>query len=119
MPALSPGCALVRGRHFAQRRPGNHGRHQEQPHVVHERRLPLERARCRPVEGAEVLEAYELSPIASAMQQRLKLAGALIVAGLAIELVSLFWSRPIAFLVFMFAGGLLLVLGVLIYLYSL
>src|SRR5262249_27328920 len=86
---------------------------------MHEQRLPRERARRRPVEGAETLEAYELSPIAGAMQRRLKFAGALIVAGLAIELLSLFWSRPIAFLVFMFAGGLLLLLGIVIYLYSL
>ncbi|MCI0352122.1 MAG: hypothetical protein L0Z53_22105 [Acidobacteriales bacterium] len=65
------------------------------------------------------MEAYELSPLASAMHRRLKLAGALIIAGLAVELASLFWARPLAFLLFMFAGGLLLILGILIYLYSL
>lgn len=65
------------------------------------------------------MEARELSPVASIIRRRLKLAGALIIAGLAVELVSLFWSRPVAFLVFMLLGGLLLVLGIIIYLYSL
>ena len=65
------------------------------------------------------MEAYELSPFASAIQRRLKLAGMLIVSGLAVELVTLFWTRPLAFLLFMFAGGLLLLLGIIIYLSSL
>jgi predicted membrane channel-forming protein YqfA (hemolysin III family) len=65
------------------------------------------------------LEAYELSPIAGAMQRRLRLAGMLIVLALLVEVISLFWTSPIAFLVFMFAGGLLLTIGILVYLYSL
>ena len=65
------------------------------------------------------MEAYELSPTAGAIQRRLKLAGVLIIVALVIELFSLFWNRPLSFLVFMFAGGLLLVLGIIIYLYSL
>jgi predicted membrane channel-forming protein YqfA (hemolysin III family) len=65
------------------------------------------------------LEAYEIGPIASAIQRRLKLAGWLIIVALVVEVISLFWTSPIAFLVFMFAGGLLLVLGVVIYLFSL
>lgn len=65
------------------------------------------------------MEAYELSPFARAIQRRLKLAGVLIVAGLAVELASLFWTRPLAFLLFVFAGGLFLLLGIVVYLSSL
>jgi hypothetical protein len=65
------------------------------------------------------LEAYELSPMAHAMQRRLRLGGVLIVLSLMVEVISLFWASPIAFLVFMFVGGLLLALGLAVYLYSL
>jgi hypothetical protein len=34
------------------------------------------------------------------------------------EVVSLFWNRPLAFLVLMIRGGLLLLVGILVYLYS-
>jgi hypothetical protein len=53
------------------------------------------------------------------MERRLRLAGTLIVLGLLIELVSLLWSNPLAFIVFIAAGGLLIGVGILIYLYSL
>lgn len=65
------------------------------------------------------METGELNPTTSAIQPRLRLAGVLIVLALLIELFSLFWNRPIAFLVFMFGGGVLLAAGILIYLYSL
>ena len=52
-------------------------------------------------------------------ERRLQLAGVLIILGLLIEALSLLWSRPISFLVYIGAGGLLLGAGVLTYLYSL
>jgi predicted membrane channel-forming protein YqfA (hemolysin III family) len=53
------------------------------------------------------------------MNRRLRIASLLILIGLVIELSSLTWSHPLSFLFFMFAGGLLLVVGILFYLYSL
>jgi len=53
------------------------------------------------------------------MERRLRLSAALIISGLAVELVTLFWSHPTAFLLFLFAGGLLIGLGVLVYLLAL
>ena len=55
----------------------------------------------------------------SNMKGRLRLAGTFIVLGLLIELASLLWSHPLAFIVFIAAGGLLIGVGILIYLYSL
>jgi len=40
-------------------------------------------------------------------------------AGLLVEAVCLLWSRPIAFVVFAAAGGFLISVGVLSFLYSL
>jgi hypothetical protein len=54
-----------------------------------------------------------------AMEKRLRIAAALVSAGLLVELMTLFWSHPTAFLVFLLLGGSLIVLGVLVYLLSL
>lgn len=56
---------------------------------------------------------------ANPLERRLQLAGILIILGLLVEAVSLPGIRPIAFLVFVGVGGLLLGAGVLLYLYSL
>jgi hypothetical protein len=53
------------------------------------------------------------------MEKRLRIAAALVSAGLLVELMTLFWSHPTAFLVFLILGGSLIVLGVLVYLLSL
>ena len=53
------------------------------------------------------------------MNRRLRIAAILILTGLVIELISLTWNHPLSFLVFMFAGGLLLGAGILFYLWSL
>jgi hypothetical protein len=53
------------------------------------------------------------------MDRRLRVAGTLIVLGLLIELGSLLWSHPLAFILFIAAGGLLIAAGILVYLYSL
>ena len=51
-------------------------------------------------------------------KRRLRIAGTLVVLGLLVELLSLLWSHPLAFLVFLGVGGLLIGAGILIYLYS-
>lgn len=53
-----------------------------------------------------------------ALISRLQLSGFLVVLGLIVEAVTLFWSHPTAFLVFLGLGGLLVGLGVLLYLFA-
>ncbi len=50
------------------------------------------------------------------VEQRLRRSGLLIAAGLAVEAVTLAWTHPLAFLVFMLVGGLLLAAGVVMFL---
>ena len=57
------------------------------------------------------------SKVAS-LESRLRIAGALVFAGLAVELVSLLWSHPTAFILFLLPGVPLMAIGVIIYLYS-
>lgn len=50
--------------------------------------------------------------------RRLKLSGLLVALGLIVQALTLFWPHPTAFLVFLFLGGTLVAVGVLIYLFS-
>lgn len=51
--------------------------------------------------------------------KRLRFAGLLILAGLAVEAASLAWNHPLSFMAFLGVGGLLLAAGVVIYLLAL
>ena len=53
------------------------------------------------------------------MTARLRIAGVLVFAGLLVEALTLTWNNPIAFVVFLGLGGLLMGLGILFYLLSL
>ncbi|MCI0412737.1 hypothetical protein L0222_08035 [bacterium] len=53
------------------------------------------------------------------VEHRIQISGILILIGLLIELISLHWSHPTAFLLFAIVGGLFLLTGILFYLYSL
>ncbi|HKQ77259.1 MAG TPA: hypothetical protein VJ810_26410 [Blastocatellia bacterium] len=53
------------------------------------------------------------------IEKRIRLAGTLLIAGLLVELVTLRWSHPTAFLFFLLFGGALMALGIAIYLLSL
>lgn len=53
------------------------------------------------------------------IERRIRIAGILLVAGLVVELISLTWSHPTAFLLFLFVGATLMAVGLLLYLYSL
>ncbi|MGB7281100.1 MAG: hypothetical protein WBE13_02465 [Candidatus Acidiferrum sp.] len=53
------------------------------------------------------------------IDRRLRIAGSLVVMGLLIEAICLSWSRPIAFVVLVVIGGVLIGMGVLFFLYSL
>ena len=52
-------------------------------------------------------------------EKRLRVAGLLVILGLLVELTTLHWSHPTAFLYFLLLGGSLMGLGILLYLYSL
>jgi hypothetical protein len=53
------------------------------------------------------------------IERRIRLAGILLIAGLSVELVTLRWWRPTAFLFFLLLGGALMALGIGVYLFSL
>jgi hypothetical protein len=53
------------------------------------------------------------------VERRIRLAGMLLIAGLLVELVTLRWSHPTAFLFFLLMGGALMALGIGVYLLSL
>jgi hypothetical protein len=53
------------------------------------------------------------------IERRIRLAGILLIAGLLVETVTLRWSHPTAFLFFLFIGGVLMALGIGVYLLSL
>lgn len=55
----------------------------------------------------------------SKTEKRIRLASALLLAGLLVELVSLRWSHPTAFLFFLLLGGSAMAAGIVIYLLSL
>ena len=54
----------------------------------------------------------------SKLTRRLQLSGLLVGLGLAVEALTMAWSHPTAFLAFLFVGGTLVGLGVLLYLYA-
>jgi hypothetical protein len=53
------------------------------------------------------------------IHRRLQISGVLVIVGLLAEAVCLLWSRPLAFVVLVAFGGLLISVGVLFFLYSL
>lgn len=50
---------------------------------------------------------------------RLRFSGSLIVLGLLMQALSLLWNHPLSFIAVVGLGGLLLVAGILIYLFTL
>jgi hypothetical protein len=53
------------------------------------------------------------------MRRFLRVSSALIILGLLVEIVSLLWFHPLAFVLFAFVGVVLIGLGILVYLISL
>ena len=54
----------------------------------------------------------------ASLHRRLRLSGGLVSAGLLVELISLYWTHPLAFVSFIVLGGVLAAAGVLMYLYA-
>ena len=52
----------------------------------------------------------------SRLQRKLKTAAYLLIAGLAVEGITLHWTHPSSFLLFIIFGGILVVAGIAIYL---
>jgi hypothetical protein len=56
---------------------------------------------------------------ANPFERRLQFSGILLILGLLVEAVCLFWTRPLAFVLFLGIGGLFLGIGILLFLFSL
>jgi hypothetical protein len=54
----------------------------------------------------------------SKLDLRLRRSGLLVAIGLIVELISLLWNHPTAFLLFLGAGAVLIAAGILYYFYS-
>jgi membrane protein YdbS with pleckstrin-like domain len=52
----------------------------------------------------------------SRLQQGLKIAAYLLIAGLIIEAITLYWTSPLSFMLFIGASGTLIALGIIVYL---
>lgn len=48
-------------------------------------------------------------------RRRLRLSGVLLILGLLLQMVTLFWSHPTAFVVFLLGGGTLVAAGLAVY----
>lgn len=53
------------------------------------------------------------------IEKRIRLSGILLIVGLLVELATLQWSHPTAFLFFLMLGGTLMAAGILLFLLSL
>ena len=58
-------------------------------------------------------------PVGRFREARVRRAGALIAAGLLVELVSLYWNDALSFMLFAGVGAVLTAAGILLYLYVL
>ena len=56
---------------------------------------------------------------ANPMEKRIQIAGIFLIAGLLVEALCLLWALPITFVIFALVGGLLMLIGLAIFLYSL
>lgn len=56
---------------------------------------------------------------AQPLQGRLQFAGSSLILALLIEALTVLWTRPVAFVVFVGLSGLLFAVGIILYLYSL
>ena len=59
-----------------------------------------------------------MTPESVSLQTRLQLSGILMAAGLLIQVVTLNWTHPLAFVLFIVLGGTLVTVGILLYLYA-
>jgi hypothetical protein len=55
----------------------------------------------------------------STIERRIRWSGMLVVAGLVVQMLTLLWTHPLAFMAFILIGCPLVGAGILLYLYSL
>jgi len=60
-----------------------------------------------------------MNPALTTIDRRLRLSGIILMIGLLIEAICLLWARPLAFILLVGIGGLLVAAGVVVYLFSL
>jgi hypothetical protein len=53
------------------------------------------------------------------IERALRVSGVLLILGIVVEIVSLLWEKPLAFLLFAGVGGSFTFLGIILYLFSL
>ena len=53
------------------------------------------------------------------IERTLRISGVLLILGILVEIISLVWEKPLAFLLFVGIGGSLTFVGIVLYLYSL
>jgi hypothetical protein len=53
------------------------------------------------------------------IERALRISGLLLILGIVVEIISLLWEKPLAFLLLVGVGGALTFVGIVIYLYSL
>jgi hypothetical protein len=64
-------------------------------------------------------EQVSPGPQSEFISKRLRLAGVLVLCGLAVEGLSLLWNHPLSFFAFLGIGGLLIFIGAVVYLAAL
>lgn len=52
------------------------------------------------------------------IERALRISGVLLILGIVVEIISLLWEKPLAFLLFVGVGGALTFVGIILYLYS-
>ena len=65
------------------------------------------------------METGIASVVQPAILSRLRIAGVLLIAGLIVELLSLFWTHPLAFMAFIGIGCVLMGIGIVVFLWML
>jgi hypothetical protein len=53
------------------------------------------------------------------VERSLRISGTLLILGLVVEVISLLWGKPLAFLLFVGVAGFFTLAGIIVYLYSL
>src|ERR1700675_796819 len=102
MPALPRGNARIRGSFLASQEPGHAGTGGVESTFVHEQQLPRHRSRRGNAEGRDLLDAKgEDGMTTTTIDRRIRWSGILLVAGLILQMLTLPFPHPLAFMCFL------------------
>lgn len=73
---------------------------EKQSSFLHQRRMPRYGSQYPPAGSRKVLEAKLVNLLSLGIARALRIAGVLLVVGLGVDVISLVWERPLAFLLF-------------------